>query len=108
MSFDAGTEASVDCDGCGKYVHDGARVYCQPCAQKGIVENDGDHGRRATMALVSNDGRKLQEWIDAEVLSLTGTELAFLSDVVESMNTGRPYALVSRDRRPRYRWRRSA
>lgn len=95
MSFDAGSEPSVYCDGCDKSVHDGSRVYCRDCATNGIPVLEPPVSR-ATMPLVSVSGTALAEWRDDEILSLSDTERSFLDRVIESMNTGVPYAVARR------------
>lgn len=96
MGFDAGSQGEADCDGCNKTIYDGSYCYCQECAQKGIAERGQIGGTRALMALVSVGGNALAEWRDDEILSLTVAERTFLARVIESMNTGMPYAAARR------------
>lgn len=63
MSFYAGSESSVYCDGCDKNVHDGDYTYCKACCEKDATES-----RDVWMDNRYETIRTVREYVDGEGL----------------------------------------
>lgn len=89
MSFDAGSESSVYCDGCNKTVYDGDYTYCKGCAEKGNIEG----GRIAWIEERRNAIDIVREFADGEEMRKPAAFREHMDELLEWLE--RPLAQMS-------------